>query len=76
MGLSDHTIGNNAGVIAACLGAVAIEKHFITDRKISPDSSFCEPNEFKSLSNDLDMAKQALGKFDLVRSHQSYKVWI
>lgn len=70
VGLSDHTIGNNAGVIAACLGAVAIEKHFITDRKkISPDSSFsCEPNEFKSLSNDLDIAKQALGKFDLVRS--------
>lgn len=71
IGLSDHTIGSKAGILATSLGAVAIEKHFITDRKkISPDSSFsCEPQEFKKLTKELDQVKKAMGKFDLVRSN-------
>lgn len=40
-GLSDHTLGNNAALIAQNLGASVIEKHFILDKSIeSPDSKF------------------------------------
>ena len=33
-GLSDHTLGITAPVVATCLGAKVIEKHFILDRSI------------------------------------------
>ena len=40
-GLSDHTLGSIAPIVAASLGAVMIEKHFIIDRKIGgPDAAF------------------------------------
>lgn len=40
-GLSDHTLGSTAPIVATCLGAKIIEKHFILDRTIGgPDASF------------------------------------
>ena len=40
-GLSDHTIGNIAPIIAVTQGATMIEKHFIIDRAIGgPDAAF------------------------------------
>src|SRR5690554_3675791 len=40
-GLSDHTLGSTAPVVATCFGAKIIEKHFILDRAVGgPDASF------------------------------------
>ena len=40
-GLSDHTLGSTAGIVATSLGAKIIEKHFILDySQGGPDSSF------------------------------------
>ena len=51
VGLSDHTLGNNNCLGAIALGAVFIEKHFISSRsEQGPDSSFSmEPKELKEL---------------------------
>ena len=48
VGISDHTTGIIAPVVAVAHGAKIIEKHFILDRNQGgPDSSFSlEPNEF------------------------------
>ncbi len=64
MVLSDHTIGSLDGTIAACLGAIAIEKHFTIDRKIKgPDSRFStQPKEFNNLVNELDTVIESLGE--------------
>ncbi len=41
IGLSDHTPGWEVPVVAASLGAVMVEKHFVLDRSVdSPDTSF------------------------------------
>ena len=70
VGLSDHTIGPQAAIIAASLGAVAIEKHFTLSRADGgPDSTFSmEPNEFKDMTQKLDLTVKALGKNLLTRS--------
>lgn len=63
-GLSDHTFGSVASIVAVSLGAQMIEKHFIIDRSIGgPDSSFSmnEP-EFTQMVKDIRMAESALGK--------------
>ncbi len=40
-GLSDHTLGHKAAVVASCLGAKMIEKHFILDKSLGgPDVEF------------------------------------
>jgi N,N'-diacetyllegionaminate synthase len=55
VGFSDHAIGMHSSYLAASLGAVVIEKHFTTDRKLEgkiPDAdheiSF-EPSELRDL---------------------------
>jgi N-acetylneuraminate synthase len=41
VGLSDHTIGNEASIVATTLGVSAIEKHFTLSRSNkSEDNSF------------------------------------
>ena len=50
-GVSDHTLGSTVPIIATCLGAKIIEKHFIINRDIGgPDSSFSmDKNEFSDM---------------------------
>lgn len=64
VGLSDHTLGYLAPVIATALGATIIEKHFILDKKIGgPDSSFSLDFEsFKEMVSQIRAAELALGE--------------
>ena len=70
VGLSDHTIGSDAGFLSIGMGAVAIEKHFIADRSIGgPDSEFsATPVEFLDLRKKVDLAKKMLGENSFSRS--------
>ena len=63
VGLSDHTLDNISSIIATSMGASAIEKHFILDRKNKgPDSDFSiEPKELKLLVADVRKAWKSLG---------------
>lgn len=63
VGLSDHTIGNLAPVLAVGLGATIIEKHVCLDRSLGGvDSAFSlEPDELTSLVEDVNLAWSALG---------------
>lgn len=63
VGLSDHTIGNLASVLAVSLGASIIEKHFTINRDDGGvDSSFSlEPIEMQTLVKETKEAFLALG---------------
>ncbi|GAA6134919.1 pseudaminic acid synthase [Oceaniserpentilla sp. 4NH20-0058] len=63
VGLSDHTLGYTASVVAAALGAVFIEKHFTLSRNDKgPDSDFSlEPSELEQLCKSTRDAWLALG---------------
>lgn len=64
VGLSDHTLGIVAPVVAVTLGARVIEKHFILDKSIGgPDASFSlDEKEFTEMVNAVRQAEQAVGK--------------
>ena len=68
-GLSDHTLGSTAPVVAVSLGARIIAKLFILNKYIEgPDSSFSlDEKEFTEMVNFIRMAEKAIGKktFDL-----------
>lgn len=66
VGLSDHTLGPIAPIVAVSLGAMVIEKHFILDKKLkSPDSAFSSDfNEFKEMVAAIRKTESALGKID------------
>jgi pseudaminic acid synthase len=74
-GLSDHTIGSTAPVVATILGAKVIEKHFIIDRSIGgPDASFSmNESEFTEMVNLIREAEKAMGIVDykLTRKQES-----
>lgn len=63
VGLSDHSIGNEASIVAVALGACVIEKHFTLSRDIEgPDSSFSiEPHELKALVTGIRHVEKLLG---------------
>lgn len=63
-GLSDHTLGITAPVVAVTQGAKLIEKHFILDKSIGgPDASFSlDEIEFTQMVNAIREAELALGK--------------
>jgi pseudaminic acid synthase len=63
VGLSDHTPGTVAPVVAVAMGASIIEKHFILSRTIeTPDRAFSvEPAELKVMIENIREAEQALG---------------
>lgn len=64
VGLSDHSMGSVSAVTAVALGARIIEKHFCLSREFGgPDSSFSmEPDEFKQMVEDVQMAAKAVGE--------------
>ena len=64
IGLSDHSMGSLAAVVAVSLGACVIEKHFCLDRSIkNPDSEFSmEPVEFVQMVEDCKTAAIIRGK--------------
>tara|TARA_B100000035_G_scaffold313440_1_gene327133 strand:+ start:446 stop:1945 length:1500 start_codon:yes stop_codon:yes gene_type:complete len=70
VGLSDHTIGTDAGFLSVAMGAVAIEKHFIFDRSIGgPDSEFsATPSELMQLRDKINLSKRILGEDSFSRS--------
>jgi pseudaminic acid synthase len=63
-GLSDHTLGIVAPVVAVTLGARVIEKHFILDKSIGgPDASFSlDEKEFTEMVTAVRQAEKAVGK--------------
>lgn len=65
-GLSDHTMGYVAPVVATCFGAKIIEKHFIIDRSIGgPDASFSmNEQEFTEMVKAVRDAEKAIGTID------------
>lgn len=62
-GLSDHTEGFVAPLVAVALGATVIEKHFILNKNIpSPDASFSlDEKEFTELVQFIRKAESSLG---------------
>ena len=65
-GLSDHTLGITAPVVAVTQGAKVIEKHFILDKSIGgPDASFSlDEADFTQMVKAVRETELALGKVD------------
>lgn len=63
VGLSDHTAGSTAAVVATAYGACLFEKHLIASRSDGgPDAAFSiEPDEFADLVADVTTATAARG---------------
>lgn len=63
VGLSDHSMGVIAPIVATTLGACFIEKHFTLDRNDGgSDSAFSlEPKELKQLCSEVNLAFQSIG---------------
>lgn len=65
-GLSDHTLGSTAGIVATSLGAKIIEKHFILDySQGGPDSSFSmDEKDFTQFVKEIRNAEKTIGKIN------------
>jgi pseudaminic acid synthase len=65
-GLSDHTMGTEAPVVAVALGAKIIEKHFILDKKIGgADAHFSlDEQEFTEMVKAVRLTEKLMGKID------------
>lgn len=75
VGLSDHSPGHLAAILAVALGARVIEKHFILDKNIkSEDSAFSlDKDEFKIMVKAVREAERALGSGDLNLDEKALK---
>lgn len=64
VGLSDHSMGTTAPVVAVTLGACIVEKHFTLSRANGGvDSHFSlEPAEFTQLVSDVRRAQEMIGR--------------
>ena len=78
-GLSDHTLGSEAALVAVALGACILEKHLTLSRKHpGPDSSFSmEPQEFKAMVESIRSAEKTLGgvQYQITEREKSSKVF-
>jgi pseudaminic acid synthase len=74
-GLSDHTMGSTAPIVATTLGAKIIEKHFILDRSIGgPDASFSmNEQEFSEMVKAVREAEKAVGIVDYTLTEKQRK---
>jgi len=76
IGYSDHTIGTMACVAAVALGAVVIEKHFTLDKDqpIGDHNLSTEPDEMKTMVDDIRMVEAALGNSKKAVSEEEHKM--
>jgi pseudaminic acid synthase len=74
-GLSDHTMGITAPIVAVTLGARVIEKHFILDRSVGgPDASFSlNEAEFTAMVRAVREAEASLGEVDYTLTDKMLK---
>lgn len=79
VGFSDHSIGYEADVVAAVLGARVIEKHFCLSRNIeTEDSEFSiTPDEYRCMVDAVNRALAAMGRpcYDAPAKEASNKVF-
>lgn len=75
VGLSDHTLGFTAPVVAATLGATVIEKHFILNKSIGgPDADFSlDEIEFTEMVKAVREAVSAIGTVDYTLTPKQVK---
>ena len=66
VGLSDHTLGIEAPIVAVSLGAKVLEKHIILDKAIGgPDAHFSlDEQEFKAMVTAVRRAELMMGTVD------------
>lgn len=80
VGLSDHTLGITAAIVAASLGASVIEKHFILDKNLGgPDSAFSmEPKEFSIMAKAIREVEELLGEetYELSKKSKEGRVFM
>ena len=74
-GLSDHTLGIQAPIVAVALGAKIIEKHFILDKSIGgADAHFSlDEKEFKQMVDAVRLTETMLGKVDYEMTEKKKK---
>ncbi|MEX1002978.1 MAG: pseudaminic acid synthase [Crocinitomicaceae bacterium] len=74
-GLSDHTLGIEAAVVAVSLGAQIIEKHFILDHSIGgPDAHFSlDEKSFKEMVDAVRRAEKMIGRVELEMTEKKKK---
>lgn len=74
-GLSDHTMGIIAPIVACVFGGYIIEKHFILDRAIGgPDASFSlNEIEFSAMVNAVREAEKSIGSIDYALTEKQKK---
>jgi len=79
VGLSDHSMGGMAAVVAVSLGACVIEKHFCLSRKIkNPDSEFSmEPDEYARMVAECKTAVEIFGRvsYELTDKEKASKTY-
>lgn len=65
-GLSDHTLGIEAPMVAVAMGATVIEKHFILNKSVGgPDAHFSlDESEFKRMVESVRLTESMMGKVD------------
>ena len=75
VGLSDHSLGIEAPLAAAALGAKVIEKHLTLNKKMKgPDhSSSLEPDEFKLMVKSIRNVEKCLGNGKKIPSSSEKK---
>ena len=63
VGLSDHTPGGTAAVVAAALGAVVMEKHVTLDRTLrgTDHAASLEVDEFAAMAREMRNMELAMG---------------
>ena len=76
VGYSDHTLGNDAAILATICGADIIEKHFTLNKNlIGPDHLISsDPEEFKQLTDKIKKIKLLEGSGDLKPKKEEQKI--